>query len=91
MRRILYKLFHIEEALEANARDIQKKSRALAGLRAEQQKHDKALEDARADQARARTAVVREEKKVKKAEKIVESKVGGASLSVQAVCPLTPV
>lgn len=80
MRRILYKLFHIEEALEANARDIQKKSRALAGLRAEQQQHDKALEDARADQARARTAVVREEKKVKKAEKTVESKVGGLSL-----------
>ncbi|KAI9569904.1 hypothetical protein HD554DRAFT_2088472 [Boletus coccyginus] len=76
LRRILYKLFHIEEALEANARDIQKKSRALAGLRAEQQKHDKALEDARADQARAHTAVVKEEKKVKKAEKTVESKVG---------------
>ncbi|KAN0084141.1 RecF/RecN/SMC [Tylopilus felleus] len=74
LRRILYKLFHIEEALEANARDIQTKSRALAGLRAEQQQHDKALEDARADQARARTAVVREEKKVKKAEKTVESR-----------------
>ncbi|KIJ62116.1 hypothetical protein HYDPIDRAFT_169279 [Hydnomerulius pinastri MD-312] len=74
LRRILYKLFHIEEALETNARDIQTKSRALAGLREEQQQHDKALEDARADQARARTAVVREEKKVKKAEKAVESK-----------------
>ncbi|KAF8137566.1 RecF/RecN/SMC, partial [Boletus edulis] len=84
LRRILYKLFHIEEALEANARDIQKKSRALAGLRAEQQQHDKALEDARADQARARTAVVREEKKVKKAEKTVESKVGGSLSSIQA-------
>ncbi|KAF9233408.1 hypothetical protein BU15DRAFT_90371 [Melanogaster broomeanus] len=74
LRRLLYKLFHIEEALEGNAREIQTKSRTLAGLRADQQQHDKALEDARADQARARTAVVREEKKVKKAEKAVESK-----------------
>lgn len=73
-------MFHIEEALGANARDIQKKSRALAGLRAEQQEHDKGLEDARADQAKARNAVVKEEKKVKKAEKIVESKVGVPSL-----------
>ncbi|KAF8840540.1 RecF/RecN/SMC protein [Paxillus ammoniavirescens] len=74
LRRLLYKLFHIEEALEANARDIQTKSKALAGLRADQQQHDKALEDARAEQARARTAVIKEEKKVKKAEKAVESK-----------------
>ena len=75
MHRILYKLFHIEEALEANTRDIQMKSRALAGLCAEQQQHDKALEDARADQARACTAVVHEEKTVKKVEKTVESRV----------------
>ncbi|KAF9225691.1 condensin complex subunit SMC1 [Gyrodon lividus] len=74
LRRILYRLFHMEEALETNTRDIQTQSRALAGLRADQQQHDKALEDARADQARARTAVVKEEKKVKKAEKAVESK-----------------
>lgn len=74
LRRILYKLFHIEEALEANARDIQTKSKALAGLRAEHGEHEKALEDVRAEQARARTAVVREEKKVKKAEKALEAK-----------------
>ena len=79
-------MFHIEEALEADARDIQTKSRALAGLHAEQEQHDKVLEDARADQARARTPVAREEKKVKKAEKAVESKVGGASFSIQAIC-----
>ncbi|KAH7887101.1 RecF/RecN/SMC [Phlebopus sp. FC_14] len=74
LRRILFKLFHIEEALEANARDIKAKSKTLAGLRVEQQEHDKALEEARADQARARTTVVREEKKVKKAEKALEFK-----------------
>ncbi|KAG0708416.1 hypothetical protein DFH29DRAFT_479888 [Suillus ampliporus] len=74
MRRILYKLFHIEEALEANARDIQTKSKALAGLREEHAEYNKALEEARAEQARARTAVVRDEKKVKKAEKALEAK-----------------
>ncbi|KAG1728564.1 RecF/RecN/SMC [Suillus lakei] len=74
LKRILYKLFHIEEALEANARDIQTKSKALAGLRAEHGEHEKALEDVRAEQARARTAVVREEKKAKKAEKALEAK-----------------
>jgi galactokinase len=76
LKRILYKLFHVEEALEANARDIQTKSKALAGLRAEHGEHEKALEDVRAEQARARTAVVREEKRVKKAEKALEAKVG---------------
>lgn len=74
LRRVLYKLFHIEKALEANARDIQTKSRALAGLRKEQQNHDNALESARAEQAKARSAVVKEERKVKKAEKSIESK-----------------
>lgn len=78
MTRILYKLFHIEEALETNARDIQTKSKALVDLRAEHGEHEKALEDARAEQARARTTVVREEKKVKKAEKALEAKVSYA-------------
>ncbi|KAJ8594932.1 RecF/RecN/SMC protein [Rhizopogon salebrosus TDB-379] len=74
MTRILYKLFHIEEALEANARDIQTKSKALDGLRSEHGENQTALEEARAEQARARTTVVREEKKVKKAEKALEAK-----------------
>ncbi|KIK32308.1 hypothetical protein CY34DRAFT_19141 [Suillus luteus UH-Slu-Lm8-n1] len=72
------RLFHIEEALEAIARDIQTKSKALAGLRAEHGEYEKALDDVRAEllpeQARARTAVVREVKKVKKAEKALEAK-----------------
>ncbi|KAI6108622.1 RecF/RecN/SMC [Pisolithus croceorrhizus] len=74
LRRILYKLFHIEKALEANARDIQTKSKALAGLRREQRVNDEALEIARAEQAKVRAALVKEEKKVKKAEKAIESK-----------------
>ncbi|KAF9231132.1 hypothetical protein BU15DRAFT_68589, partial [Melanogaster broomeanus] len=35
-----------KEALEGNAREIQTESKTLAGLRADQQQHDKALEDA---------------------------------------------
>jgi len=75
LTRILYKLFHIEEALEANARNIQTKSKALVDLRAEHGEYEMALEEARAEQARARTTVIREEKKVKKAEKALEAKV----------------
>lgn len=78
---MLYKLFHIEKALEANARDIQTKSKALVGLRREQQNHDKALEAVRAEQAKARSSVVKEEKKVKKAEKAIEFKVSVAHAS----------
>ncbi|KAG1840154.1 hypothetical protein F4604DRAFT_1992222 [Suillus subluteus] len=56
LKRILYKPFHIEQALEAHARDIQTKSKTLA------------------EQARARTAVAPEERKVKEAEKALEAK-----------------
>ncbi|KAG1736707.1 hypothetical protein EDD22DRAFT_959728 [Suillus occidentalis] len=56
LKPILCELFYIEKALEAIARDIQTKSKALA------------------EQARARTAVVREVKKFKNAEKALEAK-----------------
>jgi structural maintenance of chromosome 1 len=56
-------------------RDIQTKSKALAGLRAEHGEYEKALDDVRAEQARACTADVQEEKKAKKAEKALEAKV----------------
>jgi structural maintenance of chromosome 1 len=75
LKCILYKLFHIGEALEANARDIQTKSKSLAGLRAEHGEYEKALDDVCAWQVRARTAIVCEEKKVKKAKKALEAKV----------------
>ncbi|KAG2742674.1 hypothetical protein P692DRAFT_201870696 [Suillus brevipes Sb2] len=55
-------------------RDIQTKSKALAGLRAEHGEYEKALDDVRAEQARACTADVQEEKKAKKAEKALEAK-----------------
>jgi structural maintenance of chromosome 1 len=75
LRRILFKLFHIEESIEADVRDIQSKNKTLTSLREEQRVHDRAQEQARAEQARARTAVMQKEKKVKKAEKAVETRV----------------
>lgn len=75
MRRIIFKLFHIQKALDSHAREIKNKNKALAGLRQEQRKHDKALEDARAEQAKARGAVMQKEKKIKKAEKALELRV----------------
>ena len=75
MQRVLFKLYHIQKALDHHAQDIKTKNKALAGLREEQRRHDKALDDARAEQARARTAVMQKEKKIKKAEKALENKV----------------
>ncbi|KAH9848926.1 cohesin complex subunit psm1 [Lenzites betulinus] len=74
LRRILFKLYHIQQNLEVHARAIKEQNQTLAGLRAEQRKHEKALEDARADQARARSNVMQKEKRIKKAEKALETK-----------------
>lgn len=75
LRRILFKLFHIEESIEADVLEIQSKSKALDGLREEQRVHDQALDAARGEQAKARAAVMQKEKKMKKAEKAVEARV----------------
>ncbi|KAK7054035.1 structural maintenance of chromosomes protein [Favolaschia claudopus] len=74
LHRILFKLFHLEEAIEVNAREIQTQNKALKGLRAEQRTHDQALEAARAEQAKARSGVMQMEKKIKKAEKVLDGK-----------------
>lgn len=75
LHRILFKLFHIEEAIDQNVREIQTQSKTLAGLREEQRVHDKALDASRAEQAKARTTVMQMEKKIKKAEKALDGKV----------------
>lgn len=80
LHRILLKLYHIQTALSTHANDIKTQNEALAGLRQEQRVHDRALEDARADQARARTDVMQKEKRIKKAEKALEAKVSRRSL-----------
>lgn len=75
MDRILTKLYHIDLGIEDNSRTIVKKNKELAGLRQEQSVHDKALESARADQAKARATVMQKEKNIKKAEKALDGKV----------------
>jgi len=75
LHRILYKLWHIDAALEQNAEEIKERSKALVGLRKDKAAADKALEDKRRAQANARNTVTSKEKKLKKAEKHLESKV----------------
>ncbi|KAF9457597.1 condensin complex subunit SMC1 [Collybia nuda] len=74
LKRILFKLFQIEESIEANSRNIVNKNKELDGLREEQRVHDKALESARAEQAKVRTTVMQKEKTIKKAEKALDNK-----------------
>ncbi|KAF9652765.1 P-loop containing nucleoside triphosphate hydrolase protein [Thelephora ganbajun] len=74
LRRVLYKLYHIEESLKANASEIQKQSRALNGLREDQHRQQQALDRTRTEQAKSKTEVSREERKLKRAEKTLEAK-----------------
>ncbi|KAN0135870.1 RecF/RecN/SMC [Lactarius tabidus] len=74
LRRLLFKLFRIEENLEKNAEEITTLAASITGLREEKETHDSALDDARADQAKARSGVTKAEKKIKKAEKALEDK-----------------
>jgi structural maintenance of chromosome 1 len=78
LRRTLYKLYHIEESLKANTSEIQKQSRALNGLREDQHRQQQVLDRTRAEQAKAKTEVSREERKLKRAEKALEAKVRAA-------------
>ena len=73
LRRILYKLYHIQQSLDEHAQAIRDQNKALVGLRKEQQKHEKALEEARSEQAKSRGAVMQKEKRIKKAEKALET------------------
>ncbi|KAG6852767.1 hypothetical protein C0991_009264 [Blastosporella zonata] len=74
LKRILFKLFQIEESIEDNSKNIVGKNQELAGLREEQRKHDKALEAARAEQAKVRSTVMQKEKNIKKSEKTLDGK-----------------
>ncbi|KAH9970194.1 P-loop containing nucleoside triphosphate hydrolase protein [Lactifluus volemus] len=74
LRRLLCKLFHIEENLEKNAEEITTLGTSIAGLREEKEARDEELDEARTDQAKARTSVSKAEKKIKKAEKALEDK-----------------
>ncbi len=74
LRRLLFKLFRIEEGLEKDAEEITTLGSSIAGLREEKEGRDEALEQARTDQAKARSAVAKAEKRIKKAEKALEDK-----------------
>ena len=73
LKRFLWKLFHIEKQIGENTEEIRIKNKSLAGLRKEQATYDKALEDARAQQAKARSEVLSCEKKIKKEENSLEN------------------
>lgn len=75
MRRILFKLYHIQQSLEEHAEAIKAQNQTLVGLREEQRQHQQELEEARAEQARARSVVLQKEKRIKKSEKALEAKV----------------
>lgn len=74
LRRILFKLYHIQQSLEEHAEAIKAQNQTLVGLREEQRQHQQELEEARAEQARARSVVLQKEKRIKKAEKALEAK-----------------
>ncbi|KAG6820541.1 hypothetical protein H0H93_015712 [Arthromyces matolae] len=74
LRRHVFKLFQIEESIEDNSKNIVNKNEELVGLREEQRVHDKALETARAEQAKVRSSVMQKEKSIKKAEKSLDGK-----------------
>ena len=82
LERTLFKLWHIEENIENNIREIKKRGKTLAGLREQQKEHDAELDAARASQAKARSSVMQVEKKIKKAEKALEGKVCHSPLTV---------
>ena len=71
----LWKLYHISSKIQQNAEEIEAQNASLAGLRAEQAKHDRELDEARAKQAKARKDVSAAEKRLKNAEKALESRV----------------
>ncbi|KAF9479327.1 condensin complex subunit SMC1 [Pholiota conissans] len=74
LRRVLTKLYHIDEGIEGNTRSIVTKNKELSGLRKEQRAQEKEVEAARAEQAKVRTSVMQKEKAIKKAEKALENK-----------------
>jgi structural maintenance of chromosome 1 len=75
LHRILFKLYHIQQALSSHAEDIRRQNGTLTTLREEQHANDTELEKVRADQAKSRSAVMQKEKRVKRAEKALEGKV----------------
>jgi hypothetical protein len=75
LRRVLWRLWHIEEGLERSAEQIKVHSQTLDDLRAEKVAKDDELAAVRAEQAKSRSTVTQKEKRIKKAEQTLEIKV----------------
>lgn len=75
LRRVLWKLYHIQESLAEHVEAIKNKNGQLVLLRREQEAYEAELDRARQEQARARASVMSKEKRIKKAEKVLEGKV----------------
>lgn len=74
VKRLVWKLYHIEHQLKENSDSITKSNKTLTNLRKEYGTHEKVLDDARAKQAKARSNVTAADKKLKKAEKALEGR-----------------
>ncbi|KAG8892309.1 Structural maintenance of chromosomes protein 1, partial [Tulasnella sp. 417] len=74
IHRLLWRLYHIEEAIESNTAQIKAKNGEVVQLRAEQASNETSLEKARAAQATARNEVQKRERVIKKKEKALEGK-----------------
>lgn len=88
LRRTLVKLFHIQKSLATHAEDIRAQNATLADLRKEQRKHEAELEKARQEQAKSRSAVMAKEKRIKKAEKALETKVRACAVPLLHNLPI---
>lgn len=74
VRHLLWKLYHINTEISTATEEIDALSESLAGLRAEQAKHESSLKSARKEVASAQKVALKQEKEVKKREKDLEEK-----------------
>jgi structural maintenance of chromosome 1 len=74
---ILWKLYHFQKVIEESGAEIQKHQEELKEQRRGIEKYDKALDDAKKDQARVGRDVSKVEKSIKQKEKDIEAKENG--------------
>jgi len=75
IKHCVWKLYHVNNAIEERTNLIEEKSESIKTLRAEQTESDNRLKAARKDQLKAQKEVVKQEKALKKREKDADDKV----------------
>ncbi len=75
VRQLLWKLYHIEQGIQANTEEIESKADHLRQLRKDHQKHDDATRAAKKDLARAQKDNNKQEKAVRARENDLEEAV----------------